>query len=1007
MSNSFSETIDKIIYAKSIDDASNALYGKNGLNIDYHSYYEKLIASFGMKTQSIIIKKGNTLNFDIERNKKDLWNVIFIGQLLYEKILAQYNQKLNDSTISKEESKSILENIRNLQDRISEANIIVPINISLSPTQINEFKMFVTLIQKIKDSTMHINGTNKYEFDFDKKVFIISNDGGRFNLPKIEIPLEYIEGFVNSFIIPQHSDANKGNDVDRFVFPILQSLNFDPKNLTNFFYRVDPSKLDYLLNILGNDIALLYKLNPFVFNCSIQFIKNLLNSNNNDIKILCDLPNNAYIHEENTTNYLNAFGIKKIYQLPNSAFAEPELINEMIKKYGIDILDELNSWEIFNANETSIHSFNNHDDYSLVEGFVELSKKYKKNIIKGFPPHAYKYYSVTEDILESNKNTSLINNLPEVAFENLRHIKISYTTIIGAGGSKDMPEYTNMKKLINSYDIEVIKRIPEYAFKYPGAILYILEHYGIENLEILPIECFINPYSTHEVLQYVKNHKINEDTLVDNEKVKEVADDQIENVIKIIENDTTMSQDDKAKIIDTIIKEHKIVLREKITYPKFSQKVFNRILKYSKYPKAFNFYLNKYGSEKSIQILDNIPEWGLKHFYQSFKLLSKYGLDTIKKIPNISLETTRLRKNTILGDTVTGDVKFPKGTLTFLKKHKNNIQYFPENFFYYPKGTDYLLSFYNYNSIINLPIYAFRESKKTKILIDKYGIDIIQALPEFVFSEKNNLDCINNVMELVNGDIKKIKELPDEFFKCHDEEILNSLYNNYNKVITQSIFNTKNPKIIALIIYAKKILPHWDYNVVNANKDLRIQLSNINFNGLDLLELQNFIEADTIQNKLDGNASFPINNKYCNMLNGIINNGKEQVIIAKRDEFESNIRDKIGLFLNNEVIRPLRNAESHFRFSDVYDNNGTIIDDKVRIFDINENGTITHDKIYDINAIYESVKQIDLFMKGNIMDKDFQTIFDDLNIGNNMPLTSAIHNYIPMVNQVNQSMLKK
>ena len=41
-----------------------------------------------------------------------------------------------------------------------------------------------------------------------------------------------------------------------------------------------------------------------------------------------------------------------------------------------------------------------------------------------------------------------------------------------------------MKKLINSYDIDVIKKIPEYAFKYPGAILYILEHYGVENLEI-------------------------------------------------------------------------------------------------------------------------------------------------------------------------------------------------------------------------------------------------------------------------------------------------------------------------------------------------------------------------------------------------------------------------------------------------------------------------------------------------------------------------------------------
>lgn len=1006
MSEHFSGIIDKVIYAKSIDDASNALYGKDGLNIDYHSYYEKLIASFGMKTQSIIIKNGNTLNFDIENNKKDLWNIIFIGQLLYEKILSEYNKKLNDSTITKEESESILENIRNLQNRISEANIIVPVNISISSTQINEFKMSVTLIQKIKDSTMHINSTNKYEFDFEKKVLIISNNGGRFNLPRIEIPIEYIEGYVNSFIVLKQSDVDKGKNIDRLVFPVLQSLDFDPQNLTNFFYRVNPSKLDYLLNVLGNDTSLLYKLNPFVFDCSIQFIKNLLNSNNNDIKILCDLPNNAYIFEKNTINYLKAFGTEKIFQLPNKAFEDSELIHEMIKIYGIEVLDELYSWEVFNENQTNNHSFNSLSNYSLTEGFIELSKKYKKELIKKFPPHAYKYYSVTESILEKN-NSELIAVLPEVAFENLRHIQISHTTIIGIGGSKNLPEYNNMQKIINNYSVDVIKKIPEYAFKYPGAVLYILEQYGIENLEMLPIECFINPYSTDEVLKYVKNHQKDEDTLIDDVTIKEFKEDEIENVIKIIENDNTISQKEKSELISMLIKEHKIILHNKIKYPKYSQEALNRILRQSKYPKAFNFYLNKYDTEKAIQVLDNLPEWGLKHFHQSFKLLNKYGLNIIKKIPNIALETTHLKKYTLLGDTITGDIKFAKGTLSFLKKYKNNLQYFPENFFYYPKGTDYLLSFYNYDSIINLPIYAFRESKKTKILIDRYGIDIIQVLPEFVFSEKNNLDCINNVIELVNGDIKKIKELPEEFFKCHDKTILNSLYNNYNKVITQSIFNTKNPKIIALIIYAKSILPQWDYNIVNANKNLRIQLSNINFNGLDLSELQNYIEADTIQNKLNGNTNFPINNKYCNMLNGIINNGKEQAIIAKRNEFELNIRDKIGLFLNNEIIRPLRNAESHFRFADVYDNNGKIVNNKVRVFDINENGIVTYDKIYDINTIYEFIKQIELFIKGNINNKDFQIIFDDLNTGNNMPLTSAINNYIPRTNEVEQSKLKK
>lgn len=947
MPNNFQEIINRVIYSKSIDDASNILYGKDGLNIDYHSYYEKLIASFGMKVQTLIIKNGNILNFDIEKNKKELWNIVFIGQLLYEKILDEYNKKLNDSTITKEESENILKNIRNFKDRIDEANIIIPININLSSSQIDEFKMSITIIQKIKDSTMHINSNNKYEFDFENKVLIISNDGGRFNLPKIEIPIEYIEGFVNSFIVPKQIDNDKAKDVDNFIYPVLQSLDFDPKNLTNFFYRVDPDKLDYLLSVLGNDTSLLYKLNPFVFNCSVQFIKSLLDNYGNNIDILCKLPNNAFVFEKTTINYLKIFGVKKLFQLPDKAFEKPELINEMIKKFGITILDELNSWEIFKDVETQIHSFYNYVGYSYIEGFIELSNKYPKEVIKNFPLHAYKFYSVTEDIIKNNNNgIELVMVLPEVAFENLRHIKINYTTIIGISGSSEIPEYTNMQRLIRKYNIDVIKKIPEYAFKYPGAILYILEYYGSENLDVLPIECFINPYSTASVLKYMKKEDSN-----------------------------------------------------------FSRKVLSRILKHSKYPKSFDFYINKYGVEKAILLLDNTPEWGLKHFYKASKLIDKYGIDVIKKIPNIALETTRLKKNTVLGDTITGDVKFPKGTLSFLKKYENSLEKFPKTFFLYPKGTDYLLSFYNIDLILDLPFYAFRESKKTKILIDKYGVDIINALPEFVFLDNNNLDCIDNVVQLVSGDIKKLKELPSEFFRCHDKEILDRLYNNYNRVITQSIFNTKNPKIIALIIYAKDILSQWDYSVINSNKNLRIKLSNINFKELNLSELEHYIELDTIQNKLDGNKKFPIDNKYCNMLNGIINNAKEQVIATKRSEFESNIRDKIGLYLNNEIIRPLRNAESHFRFVDVYDNDGQIISDKVRVFDVNENGVITHDRVYNIKIIFEFIKQIDLFMKGEIVNKSFQSVFDELNT-DNMPLTSAIENYIPIINEVENEHFK-
>ncbi|MBQ2408479.1 MAG: hypothetical protein II309_03505, partial [Bacilli bacterium] len=46
----------------------------------------------------------------------------------------------------------------------------------------------------------------------------------------------------------------KNNDI---IFPLLEEMNYDPKELESFFYNVDPRFMDYLLGYFNNDIKVI------------------------------------------------------------------------------------------------------------------------------------------------------------------------------------------------------------------------------------------------------------------------------------------------------------------------------------------------------------------------------------------------------------------------------------------------------------------------------------------------------------------------------------------------------------------------------------------------------------------------------------------------------------------------------------------------------------------------------------------------------------------------------
>lgn len=318
-----------------------------------------------------------------------------------------------------------------------------------------------------------------------------------------------------------------------------------------------------------------------------------------------------------------------------------------------------------------------------------------------------------------------------------------------------------------------------------------------------------------------------------------------------------------------------------------------------------------------------------------------------------------------------------------------------------------LLMEYGSNIVSKLPKTAFENMSRVEHFIDKFGTEVtLNLLPEMFSSHCGNARVdffdkfISSFLKFSGNDVSAMRRIPSGILDyslvlLEDEQELVSkitdAYTVYNEAISKSVFGMENPKVIALMIYSFSVLGDYDYNSIGQNKTFLKNLASIGLNDNDKRAVAMELENHTNRNQLNDNVNNPCNSVFCKLINTLINYGKDDILENKKLDFEESSLVTIGRKINEDINRVLRNATSHFRFNEVRDAEGNLIENKVQVYDINKKGVTTFEQVYDIDFLFEYISSIDQFLKFGLPDKKFDEVLSDLNFVESLPNTNLLY----------------
>ena len=242
--------------------------------------------------------------------------------------------------------------------------------------------------------------------------------------------------------------------------------------------------------------------------------------------------------------------------------------------------------------------------------------------------------------------------------------------------------------------------------------------------------------------------------------------------------------------------------------------------------------------------------------------------------------------------------------------------------------------------------YLEQAEKLIECLINN-GYTIDKELPKKVFSVPNvKNQNIEYLLKLVSYEYKKLDEFPEEFYTCNFE-ILENMCKNYNYNLCKSIFGIGNSKLISVLIYGNSVFSQYQKE---KHDDLLIDIDPITI-----------IHAGFNTSLMYKNNINEWNQET--YLTRFISNENEQ----PRDNTE----------IKKYILDKFRNACAHFRFKQVLDNQGNIVEDKIYIYDkYDESNETNFDIILDIRDFVEITRQVE---KGLLQKKDEDFIIDEEN----------------------------
>lgn len=999
--------VKQIVNAKTREEAESLLFGIDGLNINTKEYYQKIITEFTRKKEGLIYKIGDDIIFDLENNKEEVFNIIFLGKYISE----------HKEGFTKEEFFKAFEDEKE-RVKISGREIE-----NVNSNTIEELKESIRWIQKFKDSFKHNENGDSYDFNLDTRKVVINNEGGSFPLT-VEVPIEYIEGFNKGNILALPEDKNLEKYAIELTDSLLEELGDNIANYENFFYHISPQVLDEVLGLVNNDIKELYKL-----------------------------PIHFFINYNNVTKFLlKSYGFESIKEFSDELFISKDVTEQIIKEFGID------NTRIFpkgSLSATASHWY--YDKIGFSQNYFD-SKKFEKEVkLLEKTGNLYDWESVEKEIIVLKR---LLNIYDVDQVRNLTHydlIKIydNYETILvldkfGIENYKyirHVPiEYMDkISDFIKEHDISMIKNLPASFFDnyYEGK--KILDKYGInaiknifesmEEKSLLAVEnkeLFLTENERHHAEKFM--NKIGAKTLSDFYKFFESTDKKGSYYLDIFMKkngfcklkryfDFFESTPPKGNSIflqngeSSLLKEnHLYYLYEFIN--NYGIEPLGEISVYSiSNPYFTSFLIKKYGIETVKKFPDGVFLMDKKYEVSSKIIESyihKYGIETVAKLPDaafINPKTFKMIEKTfgfkvannenflfkyICGKRYPEDmtidhifqyfeVKDNKmdsfktiGKNYILKKIIDNygvdsldvIPYF---------SSDYIIPFLEHVDELGLDtikkIYSIKDTSSTKSyieLIKEFGFekskDYINLFPNLEHYKKFSDNNTKVMLKKVDGDYDRLSEFPEELFSC-DSDILNEMLVKYDSNIMRSIFGMNDPKAISALIYLDSALSKYNANIYQENKKDLNRLANI--------DCQILKDDSKINAKLES-AVDEEHGKFVGLVKSFYIRASDDpelyvnTIAQKYVEGQEKVKTKLGAEINNEVIRHMRNSISHFYFN--LDKDGM-----VRLYDKNDAGDTIFDKKYKVKELIEFAHGIEQFLNNDEKPKDLGTIATELN----------------------------
>ena len=767
-----------IFDAKNDEEARSILFGSDLLStMNREDYYNSVVSNFVKKKELIIEKKSDStpgkdyLEFNLEKNVSNLWNVIFLGCYVLKKwegfINLYYHVEENPMmgrfhhpghiTLSNFLCSGCLGPLRN--PNITDDQIIVLKNTIYSV--LNDIEHDIIQIEKNYDDI--------HSIDKKEKLFSINGIIQRIKVilgPKDSVEISRI-GKKDEY---GKNLQDYSNELSKKLKDILLPYEDLLIKVNNLFARISNNNINY----------------SFKFDNEINDLKKMI--------IIVHRLRNAIEHRNDSYMYDNDFILiddeKLIIKMPICYLEGFYSGRILARDEDKSVVDETNRIS------HSILKMGGYDSKKMDSFFYNIKPENIKilldyfgndfQIIYNLPSIAFNVPYGTIDLFNElksifvlDKAKEIIMNLSLFAFYDTNKTILLFKMLL--------------QKVSEEQVIKILSEASYGAFIEPTKTVFLLEclidydsEKAVDLITKLPVDAFKSPFKTISVIKTLKNCDVNYIVKKYNNKSRLAIYNKFDS-------------SEKSSLLSFLKERCNKTDLENVRL-NISKQAF---IKHDIAIKIFKFLEKKFINFKTIDIFSKLPSFAFNDVTNTINILSylseKYGDDRlIEVLP-------------YLPPFAFNGISRVKDFMQFLESSNRNCD-----------ALDFLLkvpyiAFGNINQLKKMYLFLIYNCSESS------WFEILCNIPDKVWKA---IDCLNFnnfllLLKKLDYQANMLDKFPIEFFTC-DAILLTEMLKNYDYSLSRSIFGVNNPKIISLMVYMNSVFSRLDVEKLPGENDSSI-----------------------------------------------------------------------------------------------------------------------------------------------------------------------------------------